>query len=218
MWAQMPDVMLAKCAESLALRKGFPHELSGLYTADEMGQAAADANPVRVPSPNEIEHQEPATTEGPHKLVPQENDTFTIWGKRYVEAFGTSKSMGELMQWSTLNKKALGTVQTKAPTIYERIMKRFDEAKAKLQRASISTSDIPSAPTEARPAGMPDASNEPDAFIVWCAKRMAAITSMEELDLIFENEIDPAADGMFPPDYAAVQAEYEANKKRLGED
>ena len=68
MWQKMPRVMLAKCAEALAMRKAFPNDLSGIYTDDEMAQAGEPKQP-----PVTTGHAEDKPAQAPPKQTIDQN-------------------------------------------------------------------------------------------------------------------------------------------------
>jgi hypothetical protein len=219
------DKAFAKCHTSA--RKYFLLSLFQIPTEDEDADEGPKKGRTSAPVPGPTGHMPP------HRLDPERNEKFDGWAARYLKTIALSKNPDELVQWDNVNDDLLTKLSEGNPELYASILKTVSELQAKFAAEANKAPAGPNAATETtatttgqqttqtaatkpmRPDGYPDPTKEPEAFLVFCDKRMARINDAGELHLVFEKEIDPATDGIMQPDYQELQAMFKRHEQRL---
>lgn len=91
MWERMPDLMLGKVAEALALRRAFPMELSGLYTEEEIDFEISESPAPRAsrPSPSLT----PGTRSAQRDPLPEDAEGALVAGEEPAGPEGTGSEV-----------------------------------------------------------------------------------------------------------------------------
>ena len=212
------------------ISSGPPRTTTGSVKASDQKPApkAADPGPkpYRIPGTN---HTFESWAEKFCDLVKTSEDTAAVY--KWIDENTKDFTTPEVPQPQIGPLKRL---EQKKPTVYATVRKTIEQtmqalrdaqAKAaeKAAKKPVRTDTTVLPPSEMEDDGQGDmigetdapASGNPEETLAWIEKTLAAVTEPEDLENVWEQQVEPRLKAMFPPDIDEAQAIYRKNSKRL---
>lgn len=185
----------------------------------------------------------PASAPKPHR-IPGKDHTYESWCEAFCDLVKTSDDTATVYKWIDENSKdfsdppgapvqkgPLERLKLKKPTVYAEARKvientmqtlrdiqaREAEKAAKKKAAAAPPPSDMDGPDDGPAESHQDAAvpQNPDDVLKWIEATLAAVTEPEDLENVWEQQVEPKLQGMFPPDIDEAQAIYRKHSKRL---